>query len=114
MNEHAIIKTNLKNVQLNAAHICECDFKVYLKEQTSEVAKTLEAKIKLEAKLLITWYPLAREDLAQLVYQVSLDLESPLKKFIEFERFLFIFICFCRLSFKKKCASNCMRTLVIF
>ena len=74
----------------------------------------MEAKIKLEAKLPTTWYPLAREDLAQLVYQVGLDIESALQKFVEFGRFSFIFICFSRLSFKKKCASKCMRTLVIF
>ena len=74
LNEHAVIKTNLKDALVNAANLCDCDFKLYLREQPLQMAKTLEAKRNLEAKSSATWYPLAREDLAQLVYQVSICL----------------------------------------
>lgn len=75
LNEHAVIVTNLKDTLVNAANICECDIKSYLREQPASVAKTLEAKKKLESKTSPPWYPLAREDLAQLVYQVDIYFE---------------------------------------
>ncbi|MCO5560979.1 hypothetical protein L7F22_014599 [Adiantum nelumboides] len=78
-NEHAVIKTNLKDVLVNAANICDCDFKIYLNEQTSQVPKTLEAKRKIEAKFSSTWYPLAREDITQPVYQVEFQKEMRIK-----------------------------------
>ncbi|MCO5612074.1 hypothetical protein L7F22_066336 [Adiantum nelumboides] len=48
--QHAVIKTNLKDVLVNVAKICDCDFEISLNEETSQVAKTLEAKRKIEAK----------------------------------------------------------------
>lgn len=97
LNEHAVIVTNLKDTLVNATNICECDIKSYISEQPPKIAKTLEAKKKLESKNSATWYPLARDDMAQLVYQVSFsfnwlnDLHLALSSILQ----LILFVYFC-------------------
>ncbi|MCO5552543.1 hypothetical protein L7F22_006055 [Adiantum nelumboides] len=75
MNTHALVASHLRDELINCSHICGADHEEYLKCLSEKGQKVIALIRKKYLKGAEPWYPLPRQQLGKLLYDIQISKE---------------------------------------